>query len=418
MRQCSRWRLLAAMVGLALACHGSDEAGPTVTVTGVGWVEENIDPSFWISPPPNDNTAFFDFWIHYEGDIAYDDLQYARVYLPDGGYWDLAPTVDFLDTTKKVIGGWRRWWWDPTPDMLPIGPMRAEVKLRNGANSSAVFNIPAPGSSTSGTYTLMYTEDATSPPLASAPMVRRATPGAMNTVTTATQTITITFSVDDTKVYDGWVWFYDLSKTYLGVSKVFMNPAIGVASPLLAGFGPPHGRYDEHAHPLRIRRVSRFRQDVRADCRGPGRAHGRRAVPIDHAPSLGLPIDLGTRAAHRAVMERTRPKPNTRRPERLRRASRTISRSSSRGGSPLDPVREHGLAGTRNTGVQAPDMNLRLRFHELRFARCYTGVTPPPPRRLKALSFRGLGHFAARTENPVSLVRFRVRALHLVRGRC
>ena len=32
--------------------------------------------------------------------------------------------------------------------------------------------------------------------------------------------------------------------------------------------------------------------------------------------------------------------------------------------------------------------------------RCYTGVTPPPPRRPKALGFRGLGHFAARTENP------------------
>ena len=38
--------------------------------------------------------------------------------------------------------------------------------------------------------------------------------------------------------------------------------------------------------------------------------------------------------------------------------------------------------------------------HELRLARCYTGVTPPPPRRLKALGFRGLGHFAARTEKP------------------
>jgi hypothetical protein len=201
----------------------------------VGWVEENIDPSFLISPSPNDNTAFLDFWVHYDGDITFDDLQYARVYLPDGGYWNRAPTADFLDTSKKVIGGWGRWWWVTTPHMFPIGPMRAEVKLRNGADSSAVFNVPAPGSTTTGTYTTMYTEDATSPPLASAPMVRRATLGATNTVTAATQTITITFSVADTKVYDGWVWFYDISKTYLGMSKVFMNPAIGVASPFLAG---------------------------------------------------------------------------------------------------------------------------------------------------------------------------------------
>jgi hypothetical protein len=235
MRQRTRWRLLTAMAGLALACTGSDAAWPTATVTGVGWYEENIDPSFLISPPPNGNTAFFDFWLHYDGDIAFGDLQYARVYLPDGSFWNLAPTADFLDTTNKTIGGWRRWWWSASPHLLPIGPMRAEVKLKSGLDSSYSFSVPVPGSSTSGTYATMYTDDATSPSLASAPMVRRATPGATNTVTAATQTITITFSVVDTKVYDGWVWFYDTFHTYLGVSKYLTDPATGVASPLLAG---------------------------------------------------------------------------------------------------------------------------------------------------------------------------------------
>jgi hypothetical protein len=50
--------------------------------------------------------------------------------------------------------------------------------------------------------------------------------------------------------------------------------------------------------------------------------------------------------------------------------------------------------------VFAPDLNLRLRPHETQVPRCYTGVTPPAPPRLKALGFRVLGHFVARAEEP------------------
>src|SRR6266540_275605 len=125
MRQRTRRRLLAAISGLSMqlvvGCHGSDSGAsrPTLTITGLGWYEESIDPSYWVSSPPNGNTAFYDFWIHYDGDITFDDLQYARVYLPDGSYWNLARSADRLDVTNKTIGGWHRW-FGATPNVLPI----------------------------------------------------------------------------------------------------------------------------------------------------------------------------------------------------------------------------------------------------------------------------------------------------------
>ena len=46
----------------------------------------------------------------------------------------------------------------------------------------------------------------------------------------------------------------------------------------------------------------------------------------------------------------------------------------------------------RHAGSSATNEGKRLG------SRRYTGVTPDPPRRLKALGFRASGHFAARTE--------------------
>jgi hypothetical protein len=226
----------ALSVLLVAGCDGSKSGGDrrTVTVTGLGWYEENIDPSFWTSAPPNANTAFYDFWIHYDGDIAFADLEYARVYLPDGSAWNIAVRPDHLDATNRKIGGWYRW-MGATPNVLPIGALRAEVKLTDGVVSSLLAYIPAPASSTSGTYTTMHSEDATSPPLGSAPMVRRATLGATNTFTAATQTISLTFSIADAQVHNGWIWFYDATPSVVATSPYFADPATGAISPLLAG---------------------------------------------------------------------------------------------------------------------------------------------------------------------------------------
>jgi hypothetical protein len=220
---------------LLLGCGGSSSS-PSFTVTGVSWVEENIDPSFWQTAPPNGQTALYDFWIDYTGDIAFDDIQYARVYIYSSGrYWTINRSSAFFNATSKQIGGYGRWFDDANPNLLPIGFLQVEVRLNSGADARYWIDVPAPASTTAGGYTTMHTEDLLSPPPTSAPMVRRATIGAANTLTSSTQTIRIAFSVDDAKVYDGFVWFYDASGNYLGGFFNFRDPTTGSISARLAG---------------------------------------------------------------------------------------------------------------------------------------------------------------------------------------
>jgi hypothetical protein len=227
-------RQVTLAVALLLGCGGSDGAPKTVSITGVGWYEENIDPSFWPASPPSGH-AHYDFMIHYAGDITFADLQYARVYLPDGRYWLISANSNYFDATNRVIGGWGRWRDNIEVDALPIGPLQVEVKLTNGVVATHTLTVPAPGSTTAGSYTTMHTEDLFSPPASSAPMVERAGIGPTNTLTAATGTISLTFSVTDPKVYDGFVWFYDAAGAYLGAFVWFRDPLTGQFASQLAG---------------------------------------------------------------------------------------------------------------------------------------------------------------------------------------
>lgn len=233
-----RWaptRLVAFAALLLSGCGGAGGSPPpSVTITGLGWYEENIHPSFWQTPPPGGQTAFYDFIIHYAGDITFADLQYARVYLPDGRYWLISRDAALFDAANHRIGGWGRWFDDTHVNLLPIGSLRVEVRLNDGVDATYTANIPAPASATAGSYTTMHSQDLLSAPPNSAPMVARATIGSANTLTSATGTISLTFSVNDPKVYDGWVWFLDAGKTYLGGFFLFRNPSTGLFAPQLA----------------------------------------------------------------------------------------------------------------------------------------------------------------------------------------
>lgn len=228
-------RQLTLAAALLLGCGGSGDPPKTVSITGLGWLEDNIDPSYWQTPPPGGQTAFYAFRIHYAGNITFGDIQYARVYLPGGRYWIINRSPAFFDQANQVIGGLGSWYDSANINLLPIGPLLVEVKLNNGADATYTANIPAPASTTAGSYTTMHPEDLVSPPINSAPMVTRATVGATNTRSSTTGTISITFSVSDSKVYDGYVWFFDAASTYLGGFFRFRNPSTGIVTPLLAG---------------------------------------------------------------------------------------------------------------------------------------------------------------------------------------
>ena len=231
-------RALATVLATASAlllpgCAG--EPAPSFAITRVGWFEENIDPSFWTSPPPSDQSAYYDFFVRYEGDITIGDLRSVRIYAPDGHYWNILRDGTFLDTTAKVIGGWRRWYGGPAPNMLLLGDLRVEVTLADGRVVEATRTVPAPGSASVGSYVAMHTEDVTFPPVDSAPMVRRVSVGPGAALDVAAQRLSLTFSTTDPLARNGWVWLYDAAGVYLGASVTFRNPVTAEVAPQLGG---------------------------------------------------------------------------------------------------------------------------------------------------------------------------------------
>ncbi len=222
--------LVVAVVATVPGCSGSGgegSTGPSLTLTSVVWCAESLDPSFWSPARTDGRTAFYDFWIHYSGDIAYGDIQSARVYEPDGSYWTLDRDSSFFDATHRTIGGWGRWYRTSTTNLLPIGTFRAEVTLTNGQVASLSKLIPAPASTATDGFASMYSEDLLTPPADAAPMIRRPAPGSQNTFATATQTITVTFAVNDPRAYGGWVWLYDANDTWIGTSVHFRDATTG-----------------------------------------------------------------------------------------------------------------------------------------------------------------------------------------------
>lgn len=132
------------------------------------------------------------------------------------------------------IGGWGRWAWNGNPNELPIGKLKVEVRLTDGTDVTYTAVIPAPGSQAADGYTTMYSQDYSGiPPATSAPMVGRAS---ISSGIATGSTVTLSFSVNDQKVYDGYVWFYDSSQKYIGISNEdFVDPSTGQATTQLEG---------------------------------------------------------------------------------------------------------------------------------------------------------------------------------------
>jgi len=197
-----------------------------ISIDDLGWYIENIDTSYWTGTAP-DATCFYDFFIHFKGNFSLGDISYARVYAINSTiFWNLPINSTFVDMANKVIMS-PRFYYETPGHYLPIGNVKGEIKLKNGQKASFDKIIPAPGSTSQGTYNFVYTEAYSSTPGADfAPMVKKAsvTSYSKNDIN---QTVSITFSINDNKVCDGWIWFYDSSNNYIGVSTHFIDTATG-----------------------------------------------------------------------------------------------------------------------------------------------------------------------------------------------
>jgi hypothetical protein len=202
--------------------------------TKVGWTVETLPSDWWSSTSTSKPSLVYNFWVYFSGNIAASDIEYVHVISIGANWmWPIDPTKGF-NATDSYIGG-TGYCFGSYTDELPIGPMKAEIKLTNGTVSDFPFTVGYPGSSTAGGNSYVFSKDdetsAQNGPATRA-MLR---PTVTGSVISGGTSIAVSFTVPSSEARNGYIWYYDSSNEYIGRSPFFLDPASGVITPKLAG---------------------------------------------------------------------------------------------------------------------------------------------------------------------------------------
>jgi hypothetical protein len=230
-----RLPLLALIACLCFcACQPPTTKPKTVnaTISGVSWATYNVDNSYWSSAPSNNQHLFYRFWIEFSGTLTASDISSAGIYPANKGYhWSFTPSSDFDSASNSLISGY--YYDGDNSDALPLGTMEMRVVLADGKTLTQTIVTTPPGTSTVNASTVIRSEDV----LATIGVAALSRPTALSE-TTSGSNLTLHFTLSDSRIHNGYIWFYDNSGNYVGRSAYFLDKDNGVAnSGLNSGLG-------------------------------------------------------------------------------------------------------------------------------------------------------------------------------------
>ena len=192
-----------------------------VTIKDVGWILENRPSGAQAEP-----SVFAKFWLVFdEHGLGADEFASVRIDAPNGSHWLYDEPQDF---TGNLFSGENGSIFETgylyssnlgAGHALPIGTYTFTVTLRSGGSSTRTLLVPAPGSEDTDGNAFVYSEQfegAASPPEGYVALPKRA---AVQSAALDKASLTISFTVDDSKVFSGWLWVYDAAGKPIGGSE-------------------------------------------------------------------------------------------------------------------------------------------------------------------------------------------------------
>jgi len=209
-----------------ISCANNGNEPPTCEITH--WCTENIDESYWTKwGYTGGGTAYFDIWVEASDPDGIDDITYVKVTNPEGTYWVLRDSEtgkDQYDPEGGFFGGWRACYSSSHPHAVYLGQYTALVRDSDGNEVTDTQLFSKPGSTSGNGF--VYSEEYMGSTTGGIEMIKRAT---ITSKINGVNDITIEFQVDDSRVYNGFIWFYDSSAEYITWSGFFKNTINGGA---------------------------------------------------------------------------------------------------------------------------------------------------------------------------------------------
>ena len=220
--------LMVLLLSGAFAGCGSPVAA---NAAFVGWYIDSIDPAY--HTVASDVTCSYFLSLRWEGDAGLSDLEYARVYLPDHDrFWSFTLDQAHFDSAKKKVFGY--FTFNENHNAVPIGDMQAAIKVRGGDVSTLARTMTAPASTSTMGYAYAYSENGSALDATYVPTIKRPTVTA-HALDIGAQQMSVTFAVNDSRIYNGFLWLYDSADTYVGYSDYFRDSTGGVVSNMVNG---------------------------------------------------------------------------------------------------------------------------------------------------------------------------------------
>jgi hypothetical protein len=224
---------LVPLLGLLAACS---QSGPSVfgeMEDQVGWVIGNVAPEYWSDG--SGASAMIDLSVTFKDpNIEVKDIDEVEITnsLALGRSWLFTPDMlaNLFYTSQRT--GQKRIAFIPLSSSLLttnksaiyLGKYTIEVRLKNGQRSSVSLETPAPNALTSRGYSYAYSPEdyVGTPPSNYVALPKRATVESV-ALNATSDTLNLNFSVNDDKIYSGWVLLFDGANEFLGYAGDFRD---------------------------------------------------------------------------------------------------------------------------------------------------------------------------------------------------
>jgi hypothetical protein len=198
-----------------------DYSGPDITIDA--FATENIDKSYWQYKPHV--TAFFYVECTIVDPDGIDDIIEVKMDGPYDDVWTLKDNgagINMFDDNGQM---WHRF-YTGVLNRIPIGEYVIMAKDTSGNEVSTAFTFGEPGSTTGTGF--VYSDEYDESKVDGKKMIERVV---INNVIKAEDTITVEFTIDDERVFNGRICFYDAGKnemTRSGYIKNIVNDGNGI----------------------------------------------------------------------------------------------------------------------------------------------------------------------------------------------